>query len=105
MVNMNFGMNTSTFRRVHRFEGAMQIISNKAGGIPWQDIIFRCQYSDQSHFIRDFKASTGYTPAEYLAGNLSDSFNQFTGASLYNHCGKTCLILWQQTSFLSPAHL
>jgi AraC-like DNA-binding protein len=84
MVNMNFGMSTSIFRRVDRFERAMQIISNNTGRISWNDIVFDCQYSDQPHFIREFKAFTGYTPTEYSACKLSDPFNQFADTSLYN---------------------
>ena len=35
----------------------------------WQDLIYRCGYYDQSHFIRDFTQFTGKRPAVYLKDN------------------------------------
>jgi AraC-like DNA-binding protein len=35
----------------------------------WQDLIYRCGYYDQSHFIRDFTQFTGKRPTVYLKDN------------------------------------
>lgn len=35
---------------------------------PWTALAYEAGYSDQSHFIRDFKALTGTLPSEFLRG-------------------------------------
>lgn len=37
--------------------------------IDWVDLALQLGYFDQAHFIRDFKAMTGQTPARYLRGS------------------------------------
>lgn len=36
----------------------------------WHDLIYRCGYYDQSHFIRDFTQFTGKRPTLYVKDNL-----------------------------------
>jgi AraC-like DNA-binding protein len=50
-----------------------EVAERLAGGevVDWPDIVLELGYSDQAHFIKDFKANVGRTPAEYAKG-LSD---------------------------------
>ncbi|HLK55535.1 MAG TPA: helix-turn-helix domain-containing protein [Chthonomonadaceae bacterium] len=59
------GMTPKLFRRVHRFQRALELArQNPAPN--WGDLAQDCGYFDQSHMIRDFQAFSGFTPAEYL---------------------------------------
>ncbi len=39
----------------------------QGGNVDWSELAYDLGYSDQSHFIRDFKANCGLTPKEYNA--------------------------------------
>ncbi|MCB8966396.1 MAG: AraC family transcriptional regulator [Ardenticatenaceae bacterium] len=72
------GLTPTLFKRISRFEKALQLIQPPVskGNFAWCDIAFRCGYSDQAHFIRDFREFTGYSPTAYVADlEMSDSFN------------------------------
>ncbi|MDE6291303.1 MAG: helix-turn-helix transcriptional regulator [Muribaculaceae bacterium] len=59
------GMNPKEYARVVRFQKALCMMqcgdSNHAG------IATTCGYSDQSHFIREFRSMTGHTPKSLLS--------------------------------------
>ncbi len=59
------GMTPKLFLRVARFQQVLERITF-APEIDWWDVVERHRYYDQSHFIRDFREFTGFTPTEWL---------------------------------------
>jgi AraC-like DNA-binding protein len=77
-LNNFIGLPPRLFMRISRFEKILQTIQNSAlqGNLSWSDLAFSCGYSDQAHFIRDFREFTGHTPTTYIADlKMSDTFN------------------------------
>ena len=77
-LNDFIGLTPRLFKRISRFEKACWLIQTSAlkEGPSWSDIAFLCGYSDQAHFIRDFREFAGYTPAAFVSDpDLSDPFN------------------------------
>lgn len=58
------GMNPKEYARVVRFQKSMLLL--QCGERNFAGIAAECGYSDQSHFIRDFKTMSGYTPKALL---------------------------------------
>ena len=59
------GLTPKSFLKVVRFQRAVQDIE-KRGRINWSAVALDAGYFDQSHFIADFRAFSGYTPENYL---------------------------------------
>jgi AraC-like DNA-binding protein len=59
------GMTPKLFCRVQRFQEAIQSIQHKHT-VDWVDLALSCGYTDQSHFIHDFREFSGLRPSEYL---------------------------------------
>jgi AraC-like DNA-binding protein len=59
------GMTPKLFCRVQRFQRAREM-ARKAASPDWARLAVDCGYFDQSHLIRDFRAFSGFSPAEYL---------------------------------------
>lgn len=59
------GCTAGEYVRRLRIEAASRKIT--AGKLPLVDIAMSCGFSDQSHFSKSFKRSTGLTPAQYRA--------------------------------------
>ena len=59
------GANPKDYLRIVRFQKALHILQTqpKTG---LTQLAYECGYYDQSHFIKDFKQFSGYTPTEYL---------------------------------------
>lgn len=51
------------YMRKLKIEQALQLIPDKKKSLT--DIAYQCGFSDQSHFIRTFKAETGFLPNQY----------------------------------------
>ncbi|WP_280752520.1 MULTISPECIES: helix-turn-helix domain-containing protein [unclassified Parabacteroides] len=60
------GANPKEFTRTIRFQRALHKLEH-CPEIPFTTLAHACDYFDQSHMIKDFKALSGYTPSEYLA--------------------------------------
>lgn len=54
------GMNPKEYSRIVRFQKALRLMQQ--GQYNYAGIAAECGYSDQSHFIRDFKGYSGHTP-------------------------------------------
>lgn len=60
------GVSPTTYLRIARFENAVdQLRSDRFGKL--QDVAFGLNYADHSHFTREFKQFSGYTPKAFLA--------------------------------------
>lgn len=59
------GMNPKEYSRIVRFQKALCLM--QCGYTDYIGIATECGYSDQSHFIRDFKAMSGRTPTSLLS--------------------------------------
>lgn|GEM_PF-3359249 len=72
------GFSPRLFKRLYRFENALcrvQCLGEETHD-DWAGFALDSGYSDQAHFIRDFKAFSGCTPAFYLAYiKKSEPFN------------------------------
>ncbi len=60
------GMTPKLFSRVQRFQQVVKTV-HPLRKVDWADIAAACGYFDQAHFIHDFRAFSGFTPAAYLA--------------------------------------
>ena len=58
-----------------RFSQVLAQIHSKSE-IRWASLSIDCGYSDQSHFIKDFQAFSGFNPSKFLALD-SDRLNFF----------------------------
>lgn len=66
----NTGFSPKLFSRIIRFNSTVS--KKPADYNNLADIAFDFGYCDTSHFIRDFKEFSGYTPAQYLNGSARE---------------------------------
>lgn len=59
------GMNPKEYGRIARFQRALRML--QLGSRDYADIAYSNGYSDQSHFIRDFRQFSGMTPKQLTA--------------------------------------
>lgn len=59
------GLNPKGFHRILRFNEILKQIQNKEM-IQWSQVAYSCGYSDQSHFIKEFKLFSGFNPQEFI---------------------------------------
>jgi AraC-like DNA-binding protein len=60
------GLAPKLFARVQRFQAVVEGV-HSLDEVNWADIAASCGYFDQAHFIHDFRAFSGFTPAAYFA--------------------------------------
>jgi AraC-like DNA-binding protein len=60
------GLSPKLLSRIIRFKAALNNYGNRHKTLT--DIAYECGYYDQSHFINDFKAFSGYHPKQYFYG-------------------------------------
>jgi len=60
------GINPKEFSRIVRFQRALNILESKTD-VNLTQISYESGFSDQSHFIKEFKAFSGYTPKEFIS--------------------------------------
>jgi AraC-like DNA-binding protein len=75
----NIGIAPKVFLRIQRFQNSLAQIRQN-GYQKLTDIAYDNAYSDQSHFLRDFKAFTGFSPTQYLKNTreVVANFSQVT---------------------------
>lgn len=64
-----FGLTPKTLHRIFRFNEILLKIRNQEK-IEWSQIAYEFGYSDQSHFIKEFKEFSGFNPQEFIASNF-----------------------------------
>jgi AraC-like DNA-binding protein len=57
------GLTPKLYSKIARFQTSLKLVTQKETSLT--SIAFDCGYFDQSHFIKDFKSFTGYTPTVY----------------------------------------
>jgi len=60
-----FGLTPKVFHRIFRFNELLKQIQNKEQ-LAWSQIAYEFGYSDQSHFIKEFKEFSGFNPQEFI---------------------------------------
>jgi AraC-like DNA-binding protein len=65
MFKSHVGVPPKSFLRIIRFQKAVKEIE-KCHEVNWASFALDCGYFDQSHFISDFKAYSGFTPTQYV---------------------------------------
>ena len=71
-----FGLTPKVFQRIFRFNEILQRIHQKEI-ISWTDIAYQFAYTDQSHFIKEFKEFSGFNPTEFLKSDQQEQTNFF----------------------------
>ena len=63
------GLTPKLFSKINRFQNSLKLVAKKGSSLT--SIGYDCGYFDQSHFIREFKSFTGFTPSAYMPENSS----------------------------------
>ena len=64
--NSLVGMNPKEYMRIVRFQKALSLFQQNRDNINHAQIAYASGYADQSHYIREFKMLSGYTPHSLL---------------------------------------
>lgn len=59
------GLTPKLLHRIFRFNGLLKQIQNEQH-LNWAQIAYEFGYSDQSHFIKEFKEFSGFNPKEFI---------------------------------------
>ena len=70
------GLTPKYFQRILRFNEIFQQIQKKEN-ILWSELAYRCGYSDQSHFIKEFKHFSGFNPKEFIQQDFHNDESNF----------------------------
>jgi AraC-like DNA-binding protein len=73
----NLGLSPKQYLRINRFERSLSLL-HACNSSSLRDISYELGYSDQSHFIREFRQFSGNTPGAYInADKLYDERSAF----------------------------
>lgn len=70
------GLTPKYYQRILRFNEILQLIKNNEK-IAWSQIAYQCNYSDQSHFIKEFKHFSGFNPKEFIEQEFNSNEPNF----------------------------
>lgn len=70
------GLTPKYYQRIFRFNEILGKIYQKEK-LSWTRISYECGYTDQSHFIKEFKHFSGFNPQEFLDQNFSNEEPNF----------------------------
>lgn len=59
------GLTPKYYHRILRFNEILKII-NKNESLSWTEVAYSCDYSDQSHFIKEFALFSGFNPLKFI---------------------------------------
>lgn len=68
------GMSPKTFGRIMRCQAALNSL-HQQGAVSFSDLALDLGFSDQSHFLREFKKLVSTTPLDYQRRTLHESYN------------------------------
>ncbi len=79
LFNEMVGANPKEYARVVRFQKSLKLLQHYSEDTTQAQLAYQCGYADQSHFIREFKQFSGYTPLSLLnvCEPYSDLFNNY----------------------------
>lgn len=66
------GLTPKLYSKINRFQNSLKLITKRNTSLT--SIAYDCGYFDQSHFIREFKSFTGFTPSGYTSHNSPITF-------------------------------
>lgn len=77
LFNELVGANPKEYARIVRFQKSLKLLQHCSEDANQAQLAYQCGYADQSHFIREFKQFSGYTPLALLnvCEPYSDLFN------------------------------
>ena len=77
LFNELVGANPKEYARIVRFQKSLKLLQHCSVDTTQAQLAYQCGYADQSHFIREFKQFSGYTPLALLnvCEPYSDLFN------------------------------
>lgn len=78
----DLGVSIKTFARVVRFQRASEYAEACRGSVDWARLAGDFGYSDQPHLVREFRALSGLTPGDYIAGFRDVGFLQDEDAAM-----------------------
>jgi AraC-like DNA-binding protein len=61
------GLTPKLYSKINRFQNSLRLVTKNDTSLT--SIAYDCGYFDQSHFIREFKSFTGFTPSGYAFEN------------------------------------
>jgi AraC-like DNA-binding protein len=70
------GLNPKYYHRILRFNEILKKIYQKEK-VSWTDVAYSCDYSDQSHFIKEFFLFSGFNPQEFIKMNFAKDQTNF----------------------------
>ncbi len=70
------GLTPKYYQRILRFHEIFQEMQ-KEKGVAWPKIAYQCGFSDQSHFIKEFKHFSGFNPQEFIQQDYSEDEQNF----------------------------
>lgn len=61
----HLGLTPKYFQRILRFNEILRKVKEEEK-VSWVEIAYHCGYSDQSHFIKEFRHFSGFNPSEFI---------------------------------------
>ena len=71
LIRQMTGLTPKTVQRIYRINSFLKS-NSLASENNWARVAYACGYADQSHFIKEFKTFTGFTPEELVMKNPKD---------------------------------
>lgn len=76
LFKRHMGLTPKSYQRILRFNEILQRVQHQEQ-ISWTDIAYSCGYSDQSHFIKEFRYFSGFNPKDFISEEHNKQPNFF----------------------------
>jgi hypothetical protein len=70
------GLTPKSYQRVLRFNEILEQIQQQSQ-ISWAQVAYQCGYTDQSHFIKEFKYFSGFNPKDFIGQDFHQQETNF----------------------------